>query len=92
MKAIVYYLWFLAYKYGSNSMDNSTGDKISLRKATTEEIEYLKAKASKRDKEQRKKLIPIFVFVLLVYLGLTIYKHNILNVYFFHFQLQLDKV
>ena len=34
-------------------MDNSTGDKINLRKATTEEIEYLKAKAAKRDKEQR---------------------------------------
>lgn len=66
-------------------MDNSTGDKISLRKATTEEIEYLKAKASKRDKEQRKKLIPVFVFVLLVYLGLTIYKHTILNICIFAF-------
>ena len=28
-------------------MDNSTGDKINLRKATTEEIEYLKAIAAR---------------------------------------------
>ena len=66
-------------------MDNSTGDKINLRKATTEEIEYLKAKAAKRDNEQRKKFIPIMVFVLLVDLGLTIYKHSIF--YFCYFVL-----
>ena len=59
-------------------MNNSTGDKISLRKATTEEIEYLKARAAKRDKEQRKKFVPVFVFVLLADLALTIYKHSIL--------------
>ena len=66
-------------------MDNSTGDKISLRKATKDEIEYLKAKAAKRDNEQRKKFIPIMVFVLLVDLGLTIYKHSIF--YFCYFVL-----
>ena len=64
-------------------MDNSTGDKLSLRKATTEEIEYLKAKATKQDNEQRKKFIPIMVFVLLVDLGLTIYKHSILYICIF---------
>lgn len=64
-------------------MDNSTGDKISLRKATKDEIEYLKAKAAKRDNEQRKKFIPIMVFVLLVDLGLTIYKHSILYICIF---------
>ena len=64
-------------------MDNSTGDKLSLRKATTEEIEYLKAKAAKRDNEMRKKYVPVFAFVLLVDLGLTIYKHSILNICIF---------
>ena len=37
-------------------MDNSTGDKISLRKATTDEVAYLKVKAAKRDNEMRKKV------------------------------------
>ena len=64
-------------------MDNSTGDKINLRKATTEEIEYLKAKAAKRDKEQRKKFVPVFMFVLLADLALTIYKHSILYISIF---------
>ena len=64
-------------------MDNSTGDKITLRKATTEEIEYLKAKAAKRDKEQRKKFVPVFMFVLLADLALTIYKHSILYISIF---------
>ena len=61
-------------------MDNSTGDKISLRKATKDEIEYLKAKAAKRDNEQRKKFIPVMAFVLLADLALTIYKHSILYI------------
>ena len=64
-------------------MDNSTGDKISLRKATKDEIEYLKAKAAKRDNEQRKKFIPVMAFVLLADLALTIYKHSILYICIF---------
>ena len=64
-------------------MDNSTGDKISLRKATTEEIEYLKAKAAKQDNEMRKKYVPVFVFALLADLALTIYKHSLLNICIF---------
>ena len=66
-------------------MDHSTGDKISLRKATTEEIEYLKAKAGKRDKEARKKFVPFLVFALLADLVLTIYKHDTLNICLFAF-------
>ena len=66
-------------------MDHSTGDKISLRKATTEEFEYLKAKAGKRDKEARKKFVPFLVFALLADLVLTIYKHDILNICLFAF-------
>ena len=68
-----------------NTMDTSTGDKISLRKATTDEIEYLKAYAGKRDNEMRKKAVPLFVFVLLADLALTIYKHDILNICIFAF-------
>ncbi len=64
-------------------MDNSTGDKINLRKATTEEIEYLKAKAAKRDKEQRKKFVPVFILGLLADLALTIYKHSTLYISIF---------
>ena len=55
-------------------MDNQTGDKISLRKATTDEIEYLKAKATRRDKVNRKRIIPIMAFVLLADLAMAIYK------------------
>lgn len=58
-------------------MDNQTGDKISLRKATTDEIEYLKAKATRRDKVNRKRIIPIMAFVLLADLAMAIYKQEL---------------
>ena len=57
-------------------MDNSTGEKISLRKATTDEVAYLKAKAAKQDNEQSKKVLPIMVLALLADLGLAIYNQD----------------
>ena len=65
------------------NMYNSTGDKISLRKATTDEVAYLKVKAAKRDNEMRKKFVPFFVFVLLIALAMIIYKHSILYICIF---------